>query len=121
MFLDINLHIKDVHLGYQESFLFEDANIISTFNSNSKKMGFRLLVHNLSIGHKYFMDETAYYIFSRECLNQLFIQMPTFEEIYETNLSSVEYGVLVAPFYFYAHPFFSYKREQLDFLINSKN
>jgi hypothetical protein len=120
MFLDINLHLKDVHLGYQENLSIYDT-AINYFNRKGKEVGFRIVVHNLSIGHKYFMDEQAYNIFSNECLKQLFIQLPPFEDIVEAGFSSVEHGVLIAPFYFSSHPFFFYKREQFDFLTTSKN
>lgn len=123
MFFDLNLHIKDVHLGYEEDYLLSDANVISFWNYNNKaeKIGFRLVIHNLSIGKSYFMDENSYAIFYEECLSQLNIQMPTFEEIFETQLSSVEHGVLVTQYFFTIHPYFTYKRQQFYFLNSCKN
>lgn len=121
MFFNLNLHIKDVPIGYQEYFSVNGSYVISYFSRNAKKIGFQLVIHELSIGHSYFMDEISYNIFSNECFRQLAIQMPPFEDIFETELSSVEHGVLVAPFYFYPHPFFIYKKEQFNFLHYSKN
>lgn len=121
MFFDLNLHIKDVPLGYREKFKVDDSFVISYFNRNAQKVGFKLVIHELSIGNSYFMDETSYFIFSNECLRQLNIQMPSYESFFETELSSVQYGVLILPFIFQAHPFFYYKREQFNFLHYSRN